>query len=336
MSAQFDFICHRDDPLAVLSSTGPVAGSAVQVRIDARAAKAFARAHAGAAAPVHSEDGLHCTFLPPRQFCNYLLALEALNFCFWDAEPRWRVNYMGARHDGYWALAAALHRAVTVDRQPLWDARYLAQLTVEQTAHLLRGEGRPPPLLDKRAAHLREVGRVLVARWDGQFANIVEAGGRDAPSLVQHITGEFDSFRDEAQWRGRPVRFYKRAQICAADLARMLTGDGLGRLARLETLTAFADYKVPQVMRKEGILVLASELAGRIDRGEELAPGSEEELELRAATIWGCEWIARALAAGTSAEESAPSAADVDYLLWSAGQGRKGLPPYHRTRTIYY
>ena len=32
----------------------------------------------------------------------------------------------------------------------------------------------------------------------------------------------------------------------------------------------------------------------------------------------------------------APTAAEVDYLLWSAGQGKPGLPPYHRTRTIYY
>lgn len=344
MDAKFDFVCQRDDPLGVLTSTAGAARAAEPVRIDASAVQAFARAHVKARAPVHSEDALHCTFLPPLQFCNYLLALEALNFCFWDAEPRWRVDHMGAGHDGYWALAAALHRAITEDELPLWDARFLAQLDSSQTAHMLRGSGRPPPLLDQRAENLREVGRVLLESWEGQFANLIRAAAMNAPTLAGLIVDKFASFRDEARWRGSALRFYKRAQICVADLARMLPGDALGQIEGLQNLTAFADYKVPQVMRKEGMLVLAPELAERIDRGEELAPGSEEEVQLRAAAIWGCEWTARALAVapalGKGTDTAAPAlrngAADVDYLLWSAGQDKRGLPPYHRTRTIYY
>jgi hypothetical protein len=110
----------------------------------------------------------------------------------------------------------------------------------------------------------------------------------------------------------------------------------LGRLRGLERLTAFADYKVPQVLRKEGVLVPAPALAARIDRGKELPAGSAEEVELRAATIWAVEWIARALNRQLAAGLPAVSAADVDYLLWTAGQEKTGLPPYHRTRTVYY
>jgi hypothetical protein len=336
MNTRFDFVCERPDPLGVLTSTAKLAEAAQHVRIDEEAVRAFARAHAASPPPVHAQDRLHCTFLPPEQFCNYLLALEALNFCFWDAVPRWRVQYLGGNHDGYWALAAALRRALKEDALPLWDANYLAQLDVRQTAHMLRGSGRPPPLLNERVENLREAGRVLMQNWDGQFANLIASCNGDAPSLVMRITEAFPSFRDEGHWRGQLVRFYKRAQICAADLARLLPDHPLGRLERLEDLTAFADYKVPQVMRKEGVLVPAAELAERIDRGEELARGSEEEMELRAATLWGCEWIARALATERSLTESAPNAAEVDYLLWSAGQHKQGLPPYHRTRTIYY
>ena len=336
MTSNFDFHCRGEDPLGVLTSTAPAAQGATHVRIDPEAVEAFARAHRGRSAPEHGEDALHCTFLPPRRFCNYLLVLEALNFCFWDAEPRWRVTYRGATHDGYWALAAALHRAVSEEGVPLWDARRLARMDAGQVEHLLRGEGRPPPLLEARAAHLREAGEVLLTRWEGEFANLIGSCDGDAIALVQRIAGEFASFRDESAWGGRPVRFFKRAQICAADLARMLPGDALGRLRRLEHLTAFADYKVPQVMRKAGMLVLSDGLAERIGRGEELAPGSEEEVALRAATIWGCEWTVRALARDTAPGSPAPSAAEVDYLLWSAGQDKRALPPYHRTRTIYY
>ncbi|MCZ6626670.1 MAG: queuosine salvage family protein [SAR324 cluster bacterium] len=336
MGGPFDFSLNAEDRLGVLSSTAPVAEGAASLHIDAAAVQAFAKAHGQMEAPRPDEDGLHCTFLEPRRFLNYLLALEALNFCFWDTEPRWRVPAAGGLHDGYWALAAALRRAIREDRLPLWEGEFLAELNEVQLRRMLRGSGRPPPLMEERLANLREAGRVLCSQWGGEFANLVENCGGSAPELAQAIVRDFPSFRDEAVWRGRKVRFYKRAQICVADLARMLPGHPLGRLRGLEQLTAFADYKVPQVLRKEGILVPAPELARRMDRKEELAAGSLEEVELRAATIWACEWIARALASHSPAGRVAPSAAEVDYLLWSAGQDKTGLPPYHRTRTIYY
>lgn len=332
MPAAFTFDPPPDDPLGVLSSTAAPARDNSWVRIDPAAVQRFAEAHREAPPPVNAEDPLHCTFLPPRRFLNYLLALEAVNFCFWDDEPRWRVHHRGAAHDGYWALAAALHRAVADEAVPLWDAQWLASVDEVRLGRLLRGEGRPPPLLAERTAHLREAGRVLLERWDGAFANMVEQAAGDAAALVRLIETAFPSFRDEATWQGRPVRFLKRAQICVGDLARMLPDPPGGPLRGLERLTAFADYKVPQVLRREGMLVYAPALAERLERGEPLPPGSPEEVAIRAATVWVCEWAARALRAlGVPA-----TAMDVDYRLWSAGQHKAGLRPYHRTRTVYY
>jgi hypothetical protein len=333
MTARLDFGPPSSDPLGVLASTAPVAQAGRHLRLDPAAVEAFAEAHATDTSPRHAEESLHATFLAPRRFLNYLLALEALNFSFWDDEPRWRVPYRGARHDGYWALAAALHRALTVDALPLWDARFLAGMTRSQLDSILRGEGRPVPLAELRLAHLREAGQVLQARWNGEFANLVAACGGEAMRLVRTIVAEFPSFRDEARWEGSVVRFYKRAQIAVADLARLLPAHPLGRLTGLERLTAFADYKLPQVLRAEGILVCSGALARKLDGGIELPAGSAEEVAIRAATIWGCEWLARAL----SARRGSPvMAMEVDYLLWSAGQRESGLPPYHRTRTPYY
>jgi hypothetical protein len=353
MTELFRFDPPADDPLGVLSGTATVmagAAGASHVRIDADAVRRFADAWRGRH-PTPAEDALHCTFLPPRRRLNVLLVLEALNFCFWDDPPRWRVSWEGRSHDGYWALAAALRRALVADALPLWDAHWLARLDAPAVARLLRGEGRPVPLLETRLAHLREAGAVLEARWGGQFARVVAAAQGDAPALVRLIATEFPSFRDEARWQGRPVPFLKRAQICVADLARQLAGHPLGALRRLERLTAFADYKVPQVLRKEGILAPSPALAARLDAQEPLPAGSPEEVELRAATVWAVEWIARALNAGAGpraaeagvAPVTAPpltaapvTAADVDFLLWVAGQDPSGLRPYHRTRTPYY
>ncbi|MGB3329966.1 MAG: queuosine salvage family protein, partial [Thermomicrobiales bacterium] len=107
----------------------------------------------------------------------------------------------------------------------------------------------------------------------------------------------------------------------------------LGRFDDLSTLTAFADYKVPQVLRRLGILAYAAPLAAHIGRRELIAAGSPEEIEIRAATIQACEQIRLALAARGRAVD----AFEIDWLLWNAGQSLPpGTEPYHRTVTIFY
>jgi Potential Queuosine, Q, salvage protein family len=336
----FMFELMQPDTLGVLESTLPVVAGAAQVRIVPEAITRFARSAVAAPVPLPVEDALHCAWLPPQRFCNYLLVLESLNFSFWDDEPRWRVAYGEGRHDGYWALAAALHRALREDAVPLWDARWMAEVDERRMAEVLRGEGRTVPMLSERTRHVREAGEALLARWNGQFANLVRSADGDAVTLVKRIVAELPSFRDEAEWQGNPVRFWKRAQICVADLARLLPGTGvrahpMGHLGALERLTAFADYKVPQVLRALGILEYGPELARQVDARDPLTAGSAAEVEIRAATLWACELAARE-AMRLSPDSTAVTATEIDLRLWIAGQQSAGLKPYHRTRTAYY
>jgi hypothetical protein len=60
--------------------------------------------------------------------------------------------------------------------------------------------------------------------------------------------------------------FYKRAQITANDLVLA----GVADYPDVDRLTIFADNLVPHVLRVEGMLSYAPELAARVDRGEEL------------------------------------------------------------------
>jgi hypothetical protein len=80
-------------------------------------------------------------------------------------------------------------------------------------------------------------------------------------------------------------------------------------------------------------LVYTPELAARIDQQEQLAPGSAEEVEIRAATIWACELLRRE---ATRLSTQAPTAAAIDQWLWHLGQDAEHMQPYHRVRTIYY
>jgi putative queuosine salvage protein len=272
---------------------------------------------------------------------NWLLLLDALNFCFWAEkdQPRWRIDYHGEMLDGYWAEAAALTRAIE-EGIALWDAKYLSTMSREDLAYIFRSppgedgsDGVMIPLFDARLAHVQEVGRVLLERYDGQFAHAVEKDGGSAVNLALLLVQDFSSFRDVAIYQGHEVRFFKRAQICVADLYGAFGGKGWGAFTDLDKLTIFADYKLPQVMRHYGVLEYEPRLAERVDNQELLQPGGEEEVELRAATIWACE-----LLRGEMSRISGQiiTAVEVDQLLWHLGQNSSEMRPYHRTRTIYY
>jgi hypothetical protein len=266
---------------------------------------------------------------------NWILVLDALNFCFWAEkdQPRWGIEYAGERLNGYWAEAAALKRAVE-EGIPLWDASFLSTISDDVMASILRStpDSIPIPLFEQRICHAREVGQVLLTLYDGQFAHVIEQAYYDAVSLVQLLVEHFPSFRDSATYRNHEVRFFKRAQICAADLYNAFAGKQWGALHNLDQLTCFADYKLPQVLRHYSVIEYAPALARRVDHQELLQAGSEEEIEIRATTIWACELLRRTLLQ----HGRVVTAAGIDQLLWLVGQQVEGMRPYHRTRTIYY
>jgi putative queuosine salvage protein len=189
------------------------------------------------------------------------------------------------------------------------------------------------PLFDRRLGHVHEVGRVLLEGYDGQFARAVERAGGSAVKLTLLLAQDFSSFRDLAVYRGHEVRFFKRAQICVADLYGAFGGKRWGAFTDLAKLTIFADYKLPQVLRHYRVLEYHPRLAERVDNQELLPPGGEEEVELRAATIWACELLRREM---LHASGRTISAVEIDQLLWYLAQNTSGMRPYHRTRTIFY
>ncbi len=180
---------------------------------------------------------------------------------------------------------------------------------------------------------MHEVGRVLLERYDGQFAHAVKQAEGSAVKLTLLLAQDFSSFRDVARYRGREVRFFKRAQICVADLHGAFSGGHWGTFSDLDKLTIFADYKLPQVLRHYGLLEYQHSLAERVDKQELLAAGGEAEVELRAATIWACELLRREM---SDVAGSIITAVEIDQLLWYLGQSASDMRPYHRTRTIYY
>ncbi len=334
-----------EDRLGVLTSTWPIVCTAPQISLHGARVQAVAAQWAATPWPHAPWDtSIHWTepTQPERQL-NWLALLDALNFCFWSENqeiPRWQVSWRDAVYNGYNALAAALTRAVVDDHRPLWDAAYLAAMDETTMAEILRPiSGAPPiPLFPQRVIHTRELGDGLIRSFGGQFMTALAAAHGDAVELALLIARHWASFRDVALWQGREVYFFKRAQILVADVAGAFGGEGPGDLANMDQLTAFADYKVPQLLRRLGILTYADDLAERIDTYQPIHPGDPDEVAIRAATVWGVEWLRRELMqVAPQQHRGAVTAAQIDSRLWLAGQLVDATDlPYHRTRTIFY
>jgi hypothetical protein len=215
---------------------------------------------------------------------------------------------------------------------PLASARYLAAMNAVEFARVIGGSG-TLQLMEERAAGLRELGRLLLEDYEGQAHRMIEEASGSAVGLARTLAEKLPSFRDMARYRGHAVWFLKRAQILAADLYGAFKGRSWGAFTDIDQLTAFADYKLPQVLRHLGVLKYAPPLASLVDAMKPIPAGGEMEVELRAATIAAVETLRETLARGGKSFLSP----ELDWMLWTLGQHddfRK--KPYHRTRTIFY
>jgi hypothetical protein len=129
------------------------------------------------------------------------------------------------------------------------------------------------------AQALRQLGTFLGDRTPLQLVQ----GARGSAVRLAETVG-----RGMSMWND--VGFYKRAQILGSDLSL----GGVGAFTDVDAVTIFADNLVPHVLRVEGVLHLAPELAEHID-ARRLLVDTAQEREIRAAAVHACV----ALAAGS-------------------------------------
>jgi len=274
----------------------------------------------------HFFDGGHKTVA-------YLLILDSINFCFWPkpGEVKWEVQYKSETLTGYYALAASLKKALD-SGVPITRADYLAELPVGALRQILSGKGELQ-LMEERVRILNELGVFLIKEYNGEAYRLVESAENSALNLVRLLVENLPSFRDGAKYHGKKIYFYKRAQIFVADLYGAFDGKDWGYFKDIDTLTAFPDYKLPQVLRHVGILQYSPSMEHKVDQGIFLEAGSPEEIEIRANTIWAVELIRQELAQMGKKLR----AFEIDWILWNLGQQSQfKAKPYHCTKSIFY
>lgn len=256
---------------------------------------------------------------------SYVGVLDTLNFCFWPSPANIE----------YDALALGL-RKVLLANPRAFDAESLIGVTEEEVSTWTTP---PLPNLPQRAAALREWGQGLKEHFGGKALNLVTASKGSCVTLLTLILDHFPHFRDTAVYsapngEAKRVCFYKRAQILCGDLwAAFLHNKGRKGgptdFHDIAQLTAFADYRLPQLLREKGVMRYSKALGEAIDGGEELPTGGSWECEIRAATVVAVERIKGGLEGVSSME--------LDWLLWNVGEAQiSAMRKHHRVRSTFY
>ena len=268
----------------------------------------------------------------PEEIAMWCFVLDSVNFCFWadPGEMRWSVsNQRREQVDGYWALVAALLRGVK--EVPLLDPTWLSTISSKDTHQLFRGKGEIP-LIDQRQLALQELGQSLLRSKKSAW-EVVQNSKGDVIEFIDTVLSLFPLFRDESTYQDRQVGLYKRAQILCQDLSLEFSLVGIRPFTNLQSLTAFADYKLPQLFRDEGVFQYNPSLSEKIDATREFTAGSSEEVEIRGCTIHVVELIRDRL----SGRGVDVTSADLDNVLWTEAVKRgQSMKPYHRVRTTNY
>ncbi|KAI9599390.1 hypothetical protein BDF19DRAFT_428571 [Syncephalis fuscata] len=256
---------------------------------------------------------------------NWIFIIDLLNFSFWS-------DYNGQSYTGYWALCAAINRAMG-EGIPITQASFYANATDEQLLAIFRSN-----TSEQIHCQLKEFVYCVKQQFNGSFVNCIKAANQQASNLVDIIVTRFSVFRDECDFNER------KGKAC-------FDGKNFGQFNDIDYITMFADYRVPQSLVYLGLLQYSTELQQQLEAGKPLDYGSRQEIEIRGNSIWAVEQLRQCMQATRNVDQSGNddnshnnnstpiNAILLDFYLWDfAKDNAEALSfiPVHRTRSIFY
>lgn len=273
----------------------------------------------------------------PDQLTDYQLFVNTLNFAFTDFETG--VKYEAERNGELWSDSEGMVANILNAREagiPLLTGAWMAEATLADVERVFTGTIRMP-MLEERTRILNEVGAVLVDRYGGRWANWVASCAprmyADGDGLLDRLPVEFPRFRDISLYDGNEVRLFKLGQLGLWGLHAAHQVTGRFALQDLGNMSAFADYIVPVALRLMRIFEYTPELERKINEGVELPRDSDEEIELRAHTLYATAALTEAVNRRRPADAQLVIP-QLDYRLWKTYHAT--FWPHHLTKTIMY
>jgi hypothetical protein len=180
----------------------------------------------------------------------------------------------------------------------------------------------------------------LIEKFDGKWKELIRRADQDASKLVDLVVNNFTSYDDKCFFEGREVYFRKRAQILVADIWACFENNGIGHFNNIDSITMFADYRVPQSLAYFGAIKYSDHLIDTLKTNPYIEPGSRLECEIRAASIWSVELVRRRALELFPSPPTAPfNAVVIDFYLWDyakASSAKMDHIPIHKPITHFY
>ncbi len=254
-----------------------------------------------------------------EKLLNYLLLIDCNNFCFWKIKK-----------EGYFILAKKLRDFFKKETQNA-NLKYFARLSFDDFKKNFLALTKFH-FHKKRWLITKKVSKYIVENYKGEFYNFVKSANNSAEKLIEKIYKELYSFDDISKFKNKKIYFLKRSQHLTSNIWGALEGKDIGNFYDLEYLTAFADYKLPQILNHYGILEYSAILMKKIKNKEVIPKNSKLEIEIRANTVWAIEYLKQKL------KEKGINifSFQIDWFLWNLSHKIKLKLPHHRTITYFY
>jgi len=118
-----------------------------------------------------------------------------------------------------------------------------------------------------------------------------------------------------------------------SDIYELFNKREFGSIVDIDKLTGHADYKIPAILRKIGILIYRKKLAQKVNNRIYIQSGSEMEIEIRANMLWAIQLIVERL----KLKHPTINPAALCGILWGMSQKKNNSDkPHHLTNTVYY
>ncbi len=251
---------------------------------------------------------------------NFMLLFESIDYSFWGA-PKWTIDTELGEKDGSDALLYAMLEYVRKKKlSNLYD------ITYEEFKVMLNGNVEIP-FIKERYETLTKISRIVKEKMNGNFYKYIYYIHNDI-DLFQVIISNFTSFKDEREYNGETIYFYKLAQLLTSDILHLREQIEKIRVD-YSHLVGCADYKIPQTMRALGIIEYNEELSNIIDNKLEIEYSSKYEVEIRASMIVVIDYIKNRILNTNAIDIN-------DYFFMTSKKVKAIAKPYHLCRNRNY
>jgi hypothetical protein len=262
----------------------------------------------------------------------FLLIITRTGFCFWNAEKtRWHYTLSdGSKDKGQFAFIQAWLDYFNGDISRL-DLAKLANLSLTEFKNIFQG-GEGLYFIEERHKYVQFIAEYFLENWNGKIDKFVLDAGHSAEKLLEKLIMALPIFDDFVEYKGERVKFWKLAQLFIYELINEFPDHEIGKFLDINYLTALADYKVPQLLEANGVLEYADELNKKIVGKRLIEAGSQEEVEVRSATIVAVDLLYKAYQ-DKGGNLKMPK---FENLLFMTAKGTKFDKPYHLAKSLYY